>query len=235
MRKLVVVLLLAVLMQACSMNDIFFLPVSTPTPSPSPFITFTPINTAGPTSTPIPPPSPPIGRIPTQDPNQPLATFAPIPIFTAAGAASQVPFPTAVGPGAGFDSVTVSESKIYWGGCKHNEATITATVDDPDDVVSVVIFTRVKDENAEDYTPWTSGNVMYNNGNGLFTYRMIGSEIEGHNHYLRSRVFFQLVATDIEGEEIGRSRIFTDMISLFPCLCLDPTTGCPPTVKPNNP
>jgi len=48
-------------------------------------------------------------------------------------------------------------------------------------------------------------------------------------------VYFQLIATDVAGEEVARSRIFTDMISLFPCMCLDPTTGCPPTVKPNNP
>lgn len=235
MRKLPAVLLLVFLLQACTLNDMFLLPAEAPAPTLTPFITYTPLNTAGPTNTLIPSPSPTIVRIPTQDPNQPFATFPPIPIFTAEGAASSVPFPTAIGPGAGFDKVTVSESKVYWGGCKHNAATIMATVDEPDEVTSVVIFTRVKSVEKEDYTPWTSGNVMYNNGNGVFTYRMIGSEVEGHNHYLRSWVYFQLVATDIKGNEIGRTRIFTDMISLFPCLCLDPTTGCPPTAKPSTP
>lgn len=232
MRKLFNVLVLAFFLQACSLNDVFFVPVAEPSPTLTPFITYTPIDTPGPTRTPIPSPSPTIVRIPTQDPNQPLVTVPAVPIFTAEGASSPVPFPTVSGPGAGFDTVTVSENKIYWGGCKHNEATITATVDDADEVASVIIFTRVKSETEEDYTPWTSGNVMLNNGNGVFSYRMIGSEVEGHNHYLRSVVYFQLVATDFDGNEIGRTKIFTDQISMFPCLCLDPTTGCPPTVAP---
>ncbi|MCQ3937268.1 MAG: hypothetical protein DPW18_09500 [Chloroflexi bacterium] len=235
MRKFSVVLALAFLLQACSLGDVFFPPAATPVPSLTPFITYTPIDTPGPTKTPIPSPSPTIIRIPTQDPNVTPATFAPIPIIvdgnTATAAASSTPFK----PGAGFDSVTVSASKIYWGGCKHNEATITAVVNDPEEVTSVIIFTRVKSAEKEDSTPWTSGNVMLDHGNGTFTYRMIGSEVEGHNHYLRSWVHFQLVATNVEGEEVGRTRVFTDMISLFPCLCLDPTTGCPPTVKPANP
>jgi len=235
MRTLTVMLVSAFLLQACSLNDVFFMPANTPIPTQTIFITYTPINTAGPTRTPIPSPSPTIVRIPTQDFNVTPATFEPIPIIIDGNTATPVATSTAYTPGAGFDSIKVSESKIYWGGCKHNEATITATVDDPDEVASVIIFTRVKSAEEEDSTPWTSGNVMYNNGNGLFTYRMIGSEVEGHNHYLRSWVYFQLIATDVTGEEVARSRIFTDMISLFPCMCLDPTTGCPPTVKPNNP
>ena len=228
MRKLSLVMVLTIFLQACSMGDIFFLPATiTPIPSPTTFITYTPVNTPGPTNT-ATLFAPTIVRIPTYDPNQPA-----VPIYTAEGAPSALPFPTPEGPGAGFDSISVSESRIYWGGCKHNYAVITAEVDDPDEVISVVIFTRVKAENEEDYTPWTSGNVMYNNGGGVFSYKMIASEVEGHNHYLRSQVFFQLVATDIKGNEIGRSKIFTDKISMFPCLCLDPTTGCPPTVKPN--
>ena len=230
MRKLSVLLLLAVFTQACTMNDIFFLPTQIPTATA--VDTLTPIATLGPTNTPTPLPSPTIVRFPTLDPNQPTPTFEAIPFYRADDASSPVPFPTPEGPGAGFEDVTVSDSRLYWGGCKFNKLTISATVDDPEEVISVIIFTRVKSLSEEDYTPWTKGNVMYNNGDGLFTHRMVGSEVPGHNHYLRSWVYFQLVATDIKGEEIGRSRVFTDKIMLSPCLCLDPSTGCPPTAIP---
>lgn len=228
MRLKYTLVILIFFLQACSLNGLF--PTNAPSPTATTFITYTPIDTPTETQTPLPTASATIVHIPTLDPNGPTPTFPVIAIFTAEGASSPVPFPTAVGPGPGFDSVKVSESKVYWGGCKHNQTVITAEVQDPEEVTFVYIFTRVKAADKEDYTPWTNGNVMYNNGGGIFTYIMVGSEVEGHNHYLRSWVHFQLVATNLKGEEVGRSRIFTDMISLFPCLCLDPTTGCPPTI-----
>jgi hypothetical protein len=160
-------------------------------------------------------------RIPTQDPNQPTSTFAPIPVIIDGGlTATPLPqnvTPTAFRPGPGFLSVSISENKIFWGSCKHNKTTITAVVEDEEEVFSVVIFTYVRAANKDDSTPWTKGNVMHDHGDGSYTYVMRGSEVEGHNHYKNSWIVFQLVITDIEGNEVGRTRIYDQTIALSPC------------------
>lgn len=221
MRKPYVLILLAVLIQACLPGAA--LPTSTVTMTPSPSATVTPSLTPSITV------SPTIVRIPTQDFFQPEATPFQFQLFV--GSVTATPFSVAgtARPGAGFTSVTISEKKIYWGGCKYNSTTITTEIDDPEEVFSVVIFTRVMDaENEDDFTPWTSGNVLFNNGDGTFTVKLRGSEIQGHNHYKKSWVLFQLVATNNKGEEVGRTKTYQE-IQLSPCMCLDPSTGCPPT------
>ena len=129
--------------------------------------------------------------------------------------------------GAGFIGLEYSPKKIYWGGCTPKSVSIRAEVEDPDEVFSVIIFVRVKDIQEEDSTPWTSGAIMLDRGQGEFTYNMIGSKIYGHDHYLRSWIYFQLVATNIEGEEIGRTRVYEKAVDMYPCPCLTPLTGCP--------
>jgi hypothetical protein len=229
MRRLQLVMILAILLQACSLNEIFLPPAAAPAPTITPFITLTPIDTATPSITPTLTPSPTIVRFPTQDPDQVTATVVVIPLFIGSVTATPFAFPGSSRPGQGFTSVTVSENRIYWGGCKYNSTVINAKVDDPQGVISVVIFTRVKSADKEDYTPWTTGNVMFKHRDGTFTYLMRGSDVEGHNHYKKSWVLFQLVATDIRGEEVGRTGVYTDSIQMSPCMCLDPSTGCPPT------
>jgi hypothetical protein len=226
MRTLHFVILLAFFVQACSPG------VSTPPTATEPP---TPTETATPVFTPTITPSPTIVRIPTQDPEQSTVTALAIPLFI--GSVTATPFsfsaffptPGPVRPGSGFVSVEVSNNKLYWGGCKYNRTLITAEVEDPKEVFSVVLFTRTKLLKEEDTTPWTSGNVMYNNRDGTFTYLMRGNDVKGPIPTRKSWVLFQLVATNIDGEEIGRTRIFEDLIQLGPCMCLDPSTGCPPT------
>lgn len=219
---------MAIFLQACGVVP----PANPPEPTSTIFITYTPIDTPTSTLTPLPTATATIIRIPTQDPN---ATFAPIPIFIGDVTAT-LPIsiaPTSSKPGPGFVKVTYSPNHIYWGGCEANQAVITAEVEDPDNVNGVIIFMRVKSATDEDYTPWTSGNIMYNNRDGTFTYIAVGSEIEGHNHYKKGFVYFQLVAVDDDGKEIGRTKIYENAFSLSPCPCLTPITGCPlPTKKP---
>lgn len=217
----------AFLLSACSMADLLP-PTAVPPPTLTPFITLTPIDTPVNTNTPRPSATATIVRIPTQDPNQPTFTpFATLPIIIDGNTATPVLPPTSVAPGPGFLSVEYSPIKIYWGNCDPNQVTVRAEVEEPDEVFSVIIFTRVRDIEKEDYTPWTNGNVMLDRGQGEFTYNLIGSQIEGHNHYLRSWVYFQLVATNIKGEEIGRTRIYEKAFDMYPCPCLTPLTGCP--------
>ncbi|MDP1546020.1 MAG: hypothetical protein Q8L87_08360, partial [Anaerolineales bacterium] len=192
MHKLQFVILLAFFAQACSPGTPA--PTSTLTLTPSPVQTFTP------SLTPSITPSPTIVRIPTQDFFQPQPTPFEFQLFI--GSVTVTPFatPGSTRPGAGFASVDISEKKIYWGGCKYNSTTITTQVDDPEEVFSVIIFTRVMDmEDKDELTPWTSGNVLFNNRDGTFTVKLRGSEIQGHNHYKKSWVLFQLVATNIKG------------------------------------
>jgi hypothetical protein len=223
MRRLYFVMgLLAIFLQACSgvsFQNMLNLSTNTPAVIATPTVTFTPTITSTATVTPSITPTTTIVHIPTQDPNQPTATFMPIPIFMGGNTTpTAIVTPLIDRPENGFLSVLVSEKKIFWGGCKLNKTKITARVENPEDVYSVVIFVRVKALKREDYTPWTTGDVMFNRGNGSFSYTLVGSNIEGHNDYKESWVFFQLVATNVKGEIVGKTRVFTNSISLSPCM-----------------
>lgn len=223
MRKKFISISLVLLISACTMTD--FSSPGTPEMTSTPEATYTPIDTPTNTETPTPLPSATIVRIATWDPNQPTVT----PFTILIDGKTATPFYTATlsRPGAGFASVTYSPKKIFWGGCTPNSVTIKAEVEDVDEVFSVVYFLRVKDFKDEDYTPWTNGDVMLNRGQGVFTTTLVGSKIYGHDHYSRSWVYFQLVATNIKGEEIGRTRIYEKAFDMAPCPCLTPLKGCP--------
>lgn len=230
MRKIIFLLLSLIFLQSC----IGAPATNTPEPTSTIFITYTPADTPTPTFTPLPTATATIIRIPTQDPFA-TATVPFVPIYIGSVTATQAIglIPTASRPGPGFVEVKYSPNHIYWGGCEGNQAVITAKVEDPANVNGVIIFMRVKSSTEEDYTPWTNGNIMFNNRDGTFTYVAVGSQIKGHNHYQKGFVFFQLVAVDHEGKEIGRTRIYENAFSLSPCPCLTPITGCPlPTHKP---
>ncbi|MBI3153644.1 MAG: hypothetical protein HYZ21_16045 [Chloroflexi bacterium] len=227
MRRLYLVLVSMMLLQSCSMADLLVPPTNTPVPTATEFLTYTPLPTWTPSITPSITPSPTIVRIPTWDPNVPTSTFAPIPIFIGEYTATPVIPPTPIRPGPGFLSVTISEKRIFWGSCTPNKSVVVAKVADPETVASVVIFVQVKSFDEEDYTPWTSGDVMFNYFDGTFSYILQATEIQGHNHYKKSWVRMQLVATDFEGEEVGRTRIIPEVTTLEPCMCYEPLKGCP--------
>jgi hypothetical protein len=215
MCRFYLVLVLAILIQACA--DLRP-PVNTPAPTPTAMATFTPMDTLTPTITPTITSSPTVVHIPTQDPNQPTATFIPVPIFIGKDTITPVITSTPFRPGPGFLSVEVNEKKIFWGSCQPNKARIIAKVENPEDVFSVIIFVRVKSAFKEDYTPWTTGNAMHDHGDGAFSYNLSANTTRGHNHYKSSWILFQLVATDDLGKEIGRTMIYTNAIALSPCM-----------------
>lgn len=228
MRRLYVVAVMAFLFQACSgLPSDSGQTSDAPVPAATATVSVTPVDTLTPSITPSITPSPTIIRIPTQDPNLPTPTFEPIPIFIGKYTATPdiVVLPTPIGPGPGFLSVEVTEKTLYWGVCKPNKTRIIAEVENPETVFSVIIFVQVKDYFEEDYTPWTTGNTMQNHWNGFFTYWLSANTTEGHNHYKKSWVRFQLVATNDFGEVIGRTQIFANEITLSPCLGLSPIQG----------
>ena len=221
MRRFYFVMVSVIFLQACS--SIPFLNKSNPPTFPpsntfTPTVTFTPTITSTATISPTISPTTTIVHIPTQDPNQPTATFIIIPIYVDNNTGTPDAPPTVNSPGPGFLWVAVSENKIFWGSCKHNKTKITAQVENPEDVYSVVIFVRVKSLKKEDYTPWTTGDVMEGHGDGRYTYTLVGSNIEGHNHFKESWVMYQLVATNFDGEVIGNTSVFPNSIALSPCM-----------------
>jgi hypothetical protein len=227
MRRFYLVVVLAILIQACaelSLEGLGQQPTLAPVSNATATVSLTPLDTLTPSSTPTITPSPTIIRIPTQDPNQPTVTFAPIPILIGNDTATPYFFtlPTPPGPGLGFLSVEVTDKKIYWGSCKPHKTRIITKVENPDDVFSVIIFVQVKHAFKEDYTPWSTGNAMQPHGGGKFTYVLDANTTRGHNHYKNSWIRFQLVATDDSGEAIGRTMIYTNEIALSPCLGIIP-------------
>jgi hypothetical protein len=221
-RYLIVGLFASLLLQSCAgAGNILFPATDTPAPTSTATVTAPPTRTATLTRTPVPTATVTIVRIPTQDPDQPTSTFAPIPVIIEGGiTATPLPIqltPTAFRPGAGFLSVAISENKIFWGSCKHNKTTLTAIVEDEDEAFSVVLFMYVRSANRDDSTPWTKGNVMHDHGDGTYTFVIRGSWVEGHNHYKNSWIVFQMVIVDIEGNEVGRTRIYDSSIALSPC------------------
>ncbi len=226
MRLVCAISTLTLFLSSCSMPDL--LPVTnTPEPSATPSVTPTPADTPTSTNTPKPTPSATIVRLPTWDPSQPTFTPFVVQIIVDGNTITPQATPTSSSPGAGFISVEYAPKKIYWGGCTPNSVAITAEVEDPDEVATVFLFVRVRDIEKEDYTPWTKGQVMLDRGQGVFTHTLIGSEIYGHDHYLRSWVYFQLVAINLEGEEVGRTKVYEKAFDMYPCPCLTPLTGCP--------
>jgi hypothetical protein len=221
MRRFYLVMALAVFVQACagtSFGDVLFPPTNTPAPTSTVTVTITPMDTPTATITPTITSSPTIVHIPTWDPNQPTATFVPVPIYIGKDTATPVLPPTPMRPGPGFLSVQVSENKIFWGSCQPNKTKIITQVENPEDVFSVVIFVQVKSATKEDYTPWTSGNTMQKHSDGTFSYSLAANTTRGHNHYKNSWILFQLAATNETGEVIGRTMIYTNAIALSPCM-----------------
>ncbi|MBI5964272.1 MAG: hypothetical protein HY863_12410 [Chloroflexi bacterium] len=221
-RSLHILISTMILLQACSSLP-FQRVANTAAPTATVTLTRPPTATPPATITPTITPSPTILHFPTQDPNLPTATFIPVPIFIGSQTATSAPLPgvtpfsTIFVPGGGFYSVEISENRIFWGGCKPNKAKVIAKVEDPKEVVSVVIFVQLKSALKEDYTPWSTGDVMFNYRDGTFSYTLQGNEIEGHNNYRASLIRFQLVAVNDAGKEIGRTIIY-QLIGLSPCM-----------------
>jgi hypothetical protein len=218
MRRFYLMMVLAILMQACAGTPLGDAPTNTPAPTATATVTFTPMDTPTATVTPTITPSPTIVHIPTWDPNQPTATFIPVPIYIGKDTVTPIVTSTPLRPGPGFLSVQISDNKIFWGSCKPNKTKITAQVENPEDVFSVIIFVRVKSATKEDYTPWTTGNTMQKHSDGTFSYNLAANSTRGHNHYKNSWIMFELVATNEKGQEVGRTMIYPNAISLSPCM-----------------
>ncbi len=225
MRKIVFVLFTCFfLLQSCSSFG-----AAAPSPTSEPALTFTATIAPTITSTPSITPSPTIVKIPTVDYN---ATSTPPPFIfptpTSLGGLGPFDLPTSTpsSPGQGFESVKTSGSNIYWGICTPNKLKVTVQVSEPKDVLSVVLFVRLRNLKAQILTEWNRGTGMEPVGDqGLWAQDLYASSIDGHQSFRRGWVWYQLVATGKDNLEVARSRIFMDTIKLEPCMCMTPPCG----------
>ena len=210
--KPVLVMIAILLLQACSALD--FIPGSAPidTPVPTATITSTPTNTLTPTRTMTPTPRDtvtPIGVVPT---------FTPV-ILVSPNPDTFIPnfIATPDLPIGGFESVALTQSKIYYGSCKQNYTKMTITVDNPLEVKRVYFFFRLESgKKPGDTTPW-SGTVTDNDGGGVFRYTLWARNIPERKNFMKAWVHYQFVAVDEDENILGRSQIFMRNLLLEPC------------------
>ena len=207
MRKPVLIIFTMLLLQACSALD-FSPPTNTQIPSST--VTNTPTRTLTPTRTATPTPRDtvtPIGAVPTFTPFILVSADAPIPDFIA----------TPDFPIGGFESVSITQGKIFYGSCKQNYTKITVKVENPVEVDIVYLFFRLESgKRPGDTTPWT-GTVTDNDGGGVFLYTLRANNIPERKNFIKAWVHYQFVAADEDKNILGRSQIYTRNLLLEPC------------------
>jgi hypothetical protein len=221
MRRTGLLFTLVLFLSACSAVDLLPANESRVTISP-PTAVYTPTkisNLSSPTFTSTPTLTGLKPRTPGTSPLTPTitATLIVIPVNTI-GTNQIIPSRTPIVVGGGFETVNVSGNTILWGSCKPGSVSVTARVSAPDEVYSVVFFIHLQNTKNEDTTPWSKGAAMEKLGNGIFTYELKANTVSRHNNYLKAWIIYQLVATDINGKEVGRSPIFSGGLTIGPCM-----------------
>jgi hypothetical protein len=226
MKKVLVVLLMTALLSSCSMTaeELFLIPTSTlpptriPSNTPTDMPTFTP---TVPTLTYTPTPTLFGLKSPTVTPQEsstPTA-FTPFNLIT----------PDTMTPSVvmeGFVAVFTSADEFYKKGCEPGLVKFTAQVAKPIDVNFVVLFVRFKSKQTGNTSEWTSIG-MQSMGAGTFSHDLLPDEMKGVDSFKNAWVEYQLVATNIDARELGRTAIFSEKLTLLNCV---PTPS--PTIQP---
>jgi hypothetical protein len=227
MKKIFPLFLFAVLISACSMEQILFPQVSTLTPAP----TFTNTNTPIPTATPVTPTltfttTPTLsGLIPPtptfEDTVTPIISITPLDLIT-----PLTPTPTV--QMEGFLYVRVSQNTFYKGTkCEPSSVRFTVQVADSTNVKYVSLFVRFKSLRAERASKWT--NIpMQTIGAGTFVHDLLSDQMLEDAYFQTAWVQYQLVATTASGKEVGRTDIFKESITMLACV----PTPVPTTLTP---
>lgn len=210
-------LITALLLSSCDLLETLpdvsgLMPQNTPLPPTEP-----PTQTSLPANTPtvaITPATPTFTTTPTMIGLMPPAVNLPIstpdlsiPLGTGTPVLSQY---------GGFIAVYLSNNLIYWGICSPSETIITATVEDPKLVYSVILFVRLKDKKYDDETEW-KGMAMDKEDGGHFTYKLKYKNIDDYGHFFHAWVLYQLVATNKNGDVVGRTPVAENRLSLEAC------------------
>ena len=155
-----------------------------------------------------------------------LAEPTPEPTATTAAATATEPAPTP-DPFTIYD-VDPDTYTFYYGDddCGTRDITITARVNDPDEVYNMVIFTRFADHESFDTTNWDSGEAMDKISDDTWRITFDADELDNYNEYEFATMFYQIVATRENDTELGRTTVFKN-VDLEIC----PQPSMPPQVR----
>ncbi len=228
MKKIHLILsILALLVVACSTTSL--LPAAAPTvsapaslptethsapvilPTETPPFTSTSTTLITPTqSTPILTSSPAF----TSTASTPNETMPPL-TTTVQAASTQTPS-TPQGPA--FASVAISATQMNWGDtCDTNSVTITAQASSAYNITSMLLFTRLQSLNGNVPTVWNKAVSMHNDGLGTFTYDISTEVIMHYQDYNQAWIQYQLVAYNMEQQEVARTKVYENNLTLARC------------------
>lgn len=229
MKKIIIMFMCAILLSSCTLEQVFLLPVPTSTPS----ITPSPVPT----------------DIPSLTPTVPTPTFTSTPTLAGTIPPSSTPVetstpffltpfnlitPSTPTPGMltkGFASVFTSDANFYKEEpCAPTTVKFTAVVSDPVKTVYVLLFVRFKSKLTNGKSEWTRLD-MQTLVTGTYVFDLKSSDMKSVDSFENPWVEYQIVATDLNAREIGRTEIFSEKLSLLNCvLTSTPTIHPTPTV-----
>lgn len=216
MKKIAAILLLVLFSISCSVSQ--FLPMGpTATPAPTETMTFTPL----PTATPVTPTltltfTPTLSGIKSPTPTPSITDTPP-----ATDTSTPQVTPNTLTPTVqmdGFLFINTSLTEFYKGtACEPSKVKITAQVIDRENIKYVLLFVRFKSLTAERASKWT--NIpMETIGAGTYLHDLSSDEMQEDAFFQTAWVEFQVVATNQEGREIGRTDIFKEKIKMLECI-----------------
>lgn len=142
----------------------------------------------------------------------PTATLPGAPAATQPGAPAVIPTVTSVPVQASFRIFDVKTDRFtfYYGDddCGPNEITITAKVNYPNQVQGLVLFTRFADQESFEMTSWDSGRSMSKVSDDTYRITLKAEDIPNYKKYEFATLFYQIVATSVNGGELGRTTAF---------------------------
>lgn len=227
--KKIVVILLAFVITACSALpvDLSFLtpPTAGPTDTLQPTVTRFPsptatrdlfaLNTEAPTEIPstldpavtLPPPT---RTAPPTETFRPTITLEPVDpsLFT--------PSPNI------FTYVQVSTHQLVWGSTCDGDRSITfvANVTPVRRLKYVLLFIRLQDKYSGRGTEWGAGAIMKDNDQGKYFYKLELDQIEDYKFYEDAWLQYQLVASTVGLNVLGRSVVDRTSVSVTHCSAL---------------
>jgi hypothetical protein len=233
MRKISFLLFLVSLLSACSMTVDQILGR---TPSPTP-IALTNTTTPAPTFTPTVP-SPTFTASPTmivQTKKTPMPFESATQLILTQPGVTPLPSSTPIAlvtpvKMVGFVSVTVSDAEFYKGrNCPPVSTKITAQVIDAANTAFVVLFVRFKSKQTGTTSEWTSIGMQPSGIPGFYTHDLVSTEMKADDVFKNAWVQYQIVATDSNSSQVGRTDIFDERLTLLECVA---TSTPDPSMSP---
>jgi len=186
-----------------------------PTPLPTETLAYTSTPTSLATAT-APTPIAAAGTPAASDTSTPVTgTISPASTLEAT---STLPTPSPTPQGPVFEIVNLSSPQLQWGDtCDNKPVTVTAQVATGFNVTSVLLFTRLQSQNGNITTAWNKALSMHDDGLGTFTYDLSTKVIKYYQAYNIAWVQYQLVATNVQQQEVGRTQVYLNNLTIARC------------------